>query len=240
MRSTDDKKLMANYFAEARSWESDKIRAIERSRKNAWAVAWFSMLTAFAAVMAVSMLTPLKTSVPYVIRVDNTTGAVDVVKAMTDAKTNYNETINKYFLQWYVIWREAYSSNLIQDYYRNVGYLSTAPEQTRYLQFINTKNPQSPLNLYKENARVSVKIKSVSFIRRNVALVRYVKEVMRGSAGVDSVTHWAATITFEYTGLPMSEQARAVNPLGFQVIEYRNDPDQQVGESAGTDRREAS
>ena len=64
---------------------------------------------AFASVMAVAMLTPLKTVEPYVIRVDNSTGIVDVVESLRDGETNYDEAINKYFTQWYVRYREGYS-----------------------------------------------------------------------------------------------------------------------------------
>jgi type IV secretion system protein VirB8 len=35
-------------------------------------------------------------------------------------------------------------------------------------------------------------------------------------------------LVFKYSGAPMTEKDRAVNPLGFQVTEYRNDPDSSV------------
>ena len=71
---------------------------------------------------------------------------------------------------------------------------------------------------------MKVRIKSTSFIKDNIALVRYTKEVERG-LDQPQVTHWAATIVFKYSGAPMAEKDRATNPLGFQVLEYRNDPD---------------
>ncbi|MCO5344798.1 type IV secretion system protein, partial [Aeromonas veronii] len=37
------------------------------------------------------------------------------------------------------------------------------------------------------------------------------------------LTHWAATITFTYRNEPMKLDDRTKNPLGFQVISYRND-----------------
>lgn len=37
--------------------------------------------------------------------------------------------------------------------------------------------------------------------------------------------HWTATITFKYSDAPIKEKDRAVNPLGFQVVAYRDDPD---------------
>lgn len=47
------------------------------------------------------------------------------------------------------------------------------------------------------------------------------------------VTHWAATLVFKFSDAPMAEKDRAVNPLGFQVTEYRTDPDTAPGETQG-------
>jgi type IV secretion system protein VirB8 len=38
-------------------------------------------------------------------------------------------------------------------------------------------------------------------------------------------TDWIATIAFAYTKAPMAEADRLRNPLGFQVISYRSDPE---------------
>jgi type IV secretion system protein VirB8 len=56
---------------------------------------------------------------------------------------------------------------------------------------------------------------------------------MRGSDKPES-SHWAATITFKYSNAPMKENDRAINPLGFQVTEYRNDPDAFTTETTST------
>jgi type IV secretion system protein VirB8 len=72
---------------------------------------------------------------------------------------------------------------------------------------------------------VKVHIKGFSFLKPNVVLVRYWKEVERGASERPVITHWAATLVFKYSGAPMAEKDREVNPLGFQVTEYRNDPD---------------
>lgn len=224
MNKPVDKKNFEEYLKEVRTWETDKVVELEKSKKTAWRVAIASGCTAFAAVLAVVGLTPLKQVEPYVIRVDNSTGIVDVVDALTDGKTNYDEAVNKYFTQWYVRYREGYSKELAEDYYFNVGIMSNSLEQQKYFQVFNPKNPQSPLNVYGSYAKVKVRIKGTSFISPNVALVRYTKEVERG-LDKPQLTHWVATITFKYTTAPMSEKDRAVNPLGFQVTEYRNDPD---------------
>ena len=229
MASKVDKENFSKYLAEAKSWETDKLRSLEKSRKLAWMVAASAGVITFLSVVALAMLTPLKTSVPYVVRVDNVTGAVDIVNALTNSKTNYDEVMNKYNVQWYVRWREGYSKSLISEYYANVGIMSTPQEQSKYSQLIARSNPSSPLNVYGESGNATITIKSTSFLKENVALVRYTREVK--DAVNNGLTHWAATIVFQYAGTPMSEHDRAINPLGFQVVEYRNDPDQEISEN---------
>lgn len=230
MVSKVDKDNFANYLLEAKSWETDKVRSLEKSKKVAWIIAIFAGVLSLLSVFALAMISPLKTAVPYVIRVDNVTGAVDVISALKNGKVTYDEAMNKYNLQWYVRWREGYSRNLIGDYYKNVGIMSARDEQSIYSQLISQRNPNSPLNVYGNTGTATITIKSTSFIKENIASVRYIKEVKNSNN--NGITHWVATITFQYSGTPMSEQDRAINPLGFQVTEYRNDPDQEITENS--------
>ncbi len=222
--SNVQKKELDAYLGEARSWETNRVMNLVKSEKRAWWVAGGFGVTAVAAVIAVAALAPLKTVEPYVIRVDNSTGIVDIVESIKDGKTNYDEAVNKYFTQWYVRYREGYSKELAEEYYRNVALMSAGLEQQKYYEWFQPKNPMSPLNVFGPYAKVKIDIKGTSFIKQNVALVRYIKRIERGN-DKPQITHWAATITFRYSGSPMAEKDRAVNPLGFQVVEYRNDPE---------------
>lgn len=212
------------YLAEARSWETDRNLQMRRSVRTAWSAAAVMAAIALASVLAVAGLTPLKQTELKVLRVDNSTGVVDVVNALKDGKENYEEAVNKYFIQWYVRYREGYAKDLAEEYYYNTGLMSGGIEQQRYFDSFNPKNPRSPINVFGAYAKVKTKIKSTSFISPTVALVRYTKEIERGT-DKPQISHWAATVTFRYSAAPMSERDRGVNPLGFQVIDYRNDPD---------------
>lgn len=223
-----ERKDFEKYLREAKSWETDRLIAAEKSKKIAWAIALVAGGIALVSVIAVAGLTPLKSTELKIIRMDNVTGIVDVVTEIPNAKTNYSEAVNKYFAQLYIRYREGYSRELAEEYYATVGILSGGAEQRRYAEYFNPKNPQSPINVFGSNARVKTRVKSVSFIKDNVALVRYTKEIERGASERPSITHWAATLVFKYSGAPMDEKDRAVNPLGFQVTEYRNDPDSSV------------
>jgi len=227
MTKPNSRKVQADelkaYLAETQSWETDRLEQNEKSKRLAWRLAGASWVLTFVAVTGLAIMGPMTRVVPYVIRADQTTGVVDIVSALTDQKTNYDEAMNKFMVQRYVRYREGYSNKLASEFYNNVGLMSSTQEQLRYFAWFNPKNPMSPLNVYKDFANVKITMKSTSFIKPDVALVRYVKEIER--AGDKSVSNWAATITFTYVKAPMKEKDREVNPLGFQVLEYRNDPE---------------
>lgn len=216
------------YLAEGRSWETNRVLTAEKSQRYAWRVAGGFGTIALVAVIAVAGMTPLKRTELKVVRIFEKDGTAEVISEMTDLKTNYTETVNRFFVQQYIRVREGYSRALAEEYYKAVGLMSTGAEQRRYLDYFNPKNPQSPLNVFGTSARVKVVINSTSFIKDNIALVRYSKVIERGASERPLVTNWAATVVFQYSTSPMKEADREINPLGFQVTEYRNDPDTAV------------
>ncbi|MFC3162888.1 virB8 family protein [Ciceribacter thiooxidans] len=214
---------LKSYFDKARRFDQDRMIQVERSARIAWSVAIMAGVLAGASVLAVAGLTPLKTVEPFVVRVDNSTGIVDVVSALTSTAGTYDEAVTKYFAAKYVRAREGYVWSESEENFRTVALLSTQPEQTRFSVFYRGSNPESPQNTYGRGATVRVGIASISLINPNVVSVRYMRTITRG----DDVrtTHWVATLTFAYVNAPMSSTDRLVNPLGFAVSEYRADPE---------------
>ena len=234
MNKRTDKNTAKKYLKEVNYWEVDKNKSLKRSNRVAWGLAVFGLGMAAVSAWSIGQLVPLKTVEPYVIRVNETSGTVDIVTALKEGKQTYEEALNKYFLNKYVRYREGYSRTLAEEYYYNTGLMSGDLERKRYFSDFNPKNPDSPLNIYGANDTVKVEIQSTSFIggKGDVALVRYIKKVQLESATKPFITHWAATLKFRYSAAPTLERDREITPLGFQVTEYRNDPDSFGTESA--------
>ena len=146
------KDIAEAYLQETRSWETDKVIELTKSRRTAWWVASVAGGLAIMSVTAVVLLTPLKTTEPFVVRVDNSTGIVDVVKTLKTGETNYDEAVNKYFVQLYVRHREGFNKETAAENYYSVGILSSANEQQKYQDFFTPKNTRSPLNVYGQYA----------------------------------------------------------------------------------------
>lgn len=219
MATRVEKKDFANYLLEARSWESDKIRNLEVSKRTAWIIAVVASVLAAISIVTVALLTPIQRVDAYVVRVDSGTGLVNVVKQLQNGDTNYDEAINKYFTQWYVRWREGFLQERAQEFYYNVGLMSAYSEQTRYLKQYEPTSSTSPLNIYKNGGRSVITIKSTAFDTPGAARIQFTKEEDWGGEN-QKVSQWTALIYYRFSGAPMSDKDREINPLGFQVINY--------------------
>lgn len=220
MVTTDNLK---DYFEKARRFDQDVVLAAERSRKLAWSVAAVASLAAVAGIVAVAGLTPLKQVEPFVVRVDNSTGIVDVVSALADAPQTYDEAVTKYFAARYVRAREGYVAGEAEVNFRVVALLSSQQEQTRFASWYRGSNPDSPQNVYGRSGTATITIKAISLISKTVASIRYLRMVRVGDE--TRTTHWVATLTFAYVNAPISTTDRLTDPVGFVVSEYRTDPE---------------
>ena len=218
---TDGEDLKA-YFADAASWDHDRLIAANRSKRLAWTIAAIASGLAITGVAAVAMLTPLKTVAPYVIMVDKATGASEITSSMTgDKQITYNEAVAKYFLADYVRNREGWIPQARQEFFDGVLAMSSRDEQARWTAFYSKDNPKSPQSVFTDLDTVFVAIKSVTFVSQNVAQVRFTKTLQRGTSATD--TPAIATITYDTTDTPTTEQQRFKNPLGLEVQSYRAD-----------------
>jgi type IV secretion system protein VirB8 len=211
------------YFKSSRRWEQDLLLSAQHSKRIAWIVAASACALAAVSVGAVAALAPLKTVEPFVIRVDSSTGIVETVAALKDAPARYDEAITKFFLARYVRAREGFSAAEAETNFRTISLLSAPAEQMRFAAWYRGSNPESPQALYGRLGIAIVRIKAISLLSDNVASVRYLTESRKGEE--TRTTHWIATLTFSYLNARMSTTDRLINPLGFQISEYRADPE---------------
>jgi type IV secretion system protein VirB8 len=215
------------YLSEARSWETDKVKALEQIARKSPALVWWLWLVRLRSCFnSRRSMGPLKEVNPRDFRVDNATGIVDVVESSREGRQDQLRRVDQQVFHSMVCalprrLLEGAGRRVLRQRRHHVGGLEAA-EVLRVFQ------PEKPdcrrLTCYGPYAKVKIGIKSTSFIKPNVALVRYTKSIERG-LDKPQITHWAATITFRYSGAPMKQSNRNTNPLGFQVVEYRNDPD---------------
>ncbi|WP_413154778.1 virB8 family protein [Bartonella sp. cb54] len=211
------------YVKEARSFDIDRMYGMQLRMKIAMALTVLFGLMTIALALAVAALAPLKTVEPFVIRVDTSTGIVETLSALKETPEDYDEAITRYFSSKYVRARESFQASEAEHNFRMISLLSSPGEQNRFAIWYSGNNPESPQNIY-QNMIVTVTIKSISFLSKDLIQVRYYKTV-RDSNGKENIFHEVSILKFSYINAHISTNDRLINPLGFQVSEYRSDPE---------------
>jgi len=209
------------YLAQADSWAKDRLDAVHKSRRVAWIVASAAAIIAVCEALALLALVPLKRVEPYTLLVDRQTGYVQQLKPLDPQLVGSKEALTQSFLVQYVIAREGFDIDSVQNDYRKVAAWSSGEARNAYLAQMPASNPESPLARYPRSTTVEVAVKSITSLGNDVALVRF--DTIRHDAGQQSGPgrSWVAVIRYDYINKPMTAADRFVNPLGFQVLRYR-------------------
>jgi type IV secretion system protein VirB8 len=223
-------KKVDDYLKAVQDFESDRVALAKGSAKTAWKVATGFGFIALMAVTAVVLLTPLKEIEPYLMRVDNTDGSVSILRPLQDAQAiSYGELLDKYFARKFIIARNSYEWETIQDNYDLVNLMSGGVVFSSFNNYIKADN--SPVKTFGDNKRIKVVIQDVTFlpsssIDRTLAQVRFSRDIINNE-GVTvpgfEPTFWNATITFDYRKKINTADERKLNPLGFQITSYTED-----------------
>lgn len=216
---------MSNNDNIALSYEASIRYLVEQSNKRAWLVAFIAMIISILSIIAVACLTPLKSVEPYVIRVDNTTGMVDIITSVNKQTLSSNEALDKYFASLYVKSREGYYFNMLQNDYTLTQILSAPNIAADYVAIYQGENPRQ--EILKNKIEVSVDINSISLSNSagsNVATIRFNLITKNLEHGNKNTQAKIVTMAYEYNpALLTKEEERLKNPLGFKVLTYRVD-----------------
>jgi type IV secretion system protein VirB8 len=217
------------YFRNAASWDADKTAVLGRSTRTAWRVAGAGWVCALTSGVALVLLVPLKRVEPFVIRVDNSTGIVDVVPVYA-GRVRLDDAVTRYFLSHYVTVCERFNYATAESDYEECGAFHAAQRNQAWYALWNRNNPNSPLNVHSDGSSIRVQVESVSFFKRasglaDLAQVRYVKALRQATGAQERVTHWIATVQYAYAEPSRDARTRRWNPLGFKVVELTPEPE---------------
>lgn len=222
----ESKKESDSYYEAIKGFERDRMSLMDGKVRFFQIVSVLCMAVIAIQAGALALMSPLKTAVPVMLRVDNNTGYTDAVSPLNNSKESYGEVVNKYFLSQFVVNYESYDWQTIQSMNDTVNLMSDSKTFSQYRTQITADN--SPLNVLKQNNKIKVRVKSVTFLKPDIAQIRFDKAVLNidGTLSADySQTSWVATIAFDYQRKIKTEGERLLNPLGFQALSYRVDPE---------------
>jgi type IV secretion system protein VirB8 len=220
---------LKTYFEEAASWDADRVRQGRRTVRLALGVAGAGWLAVLFLCAALVFLMPLKRVEPFVVRVDNATGIVDVVPVYA-GRSGVPEAVTRYLLTHYVTVCERFNFSTAESDYEECGAFHSAQRNQAWYALWNPTNPGSPLNVYKDGTTVRAQVTSVSFFKRasgvqDLAQVRYVKAKRSAGSAVEEATHWIATVQYAYADPSSDPKVRGWNPLGFKIVDFKPEPE---------------
>jgi type IV secretion system protein VirB8 len=216
---------LMGYWQESASWELDRTRQWRESARIWRWVAAAGWTCALGVSVAIAVMMPLKRVEPYVIRVDSSTGIVDVVPEY-QGRAQPSQIVTRYLLTHYVSVCQRFNFATAESDYLECGSFHTAQRnQAWYAQWKRT-NPESPLNLYKDGTVVQAAVTSVTILKEldrepGLAQVRYLKRVQASGDAAEQVTHWIASIRFQYVQPAKDARQRTLNPLGFRIVDFQ-------------------
>ena len=231
----DSKKVDSYYSPESdcNDWESSRVEAIERSEGRAGVIAKIAVLLVVLLVVAIISMLPLKEKIPYLVRVDSSTGIPDIINSLTSKEITHPDAWNKHWMVEYVRHRETYNWYTLQGDYDYVGLFSSPPIAQEYQSLFS--GAEALDQVYGNKITVKVKIvsvvpnakkttKGVDYYSGTVRFKKTIKRVK--DKGKGKSTYWLATITFVYNNpKKLKESERLENPFGLQVVDYRVDPE---------------
>jgi len=205
------------------SWATSVTDELERSRRVAWIIATVSTAIALLLAIALVLLLPLKTVEPYTLLVDRQTGYVEALSPLDEQMIAPDAALTRSMLVQYVIARESFDIDSVDEDYRRVALWTSGDERQRYLRQMDAGNPASPLATLPPRSVVRVEVRSVSSLSADTSMVRFTTTRVDPGAQPAPPQYWAAVMTYSFSSAEMTADDRLINPLGFQVSRYRRD-----------------
>ncbi|QWP75094.1 type IV secretion system protein [Lysobacter sp. K5869] len=224
-----------NAVAKAVNYEVTVADIARRSEKRAWMVAFASVIMSLILAGGYFYFLPLKEKVPYLVMADAYTGQATVARLRDDFSQNSitaNEAINKSNISHFVAARESYDFSQIGDRDWATVYAMGAPQVTKAYSIVySNSNPQNPITLFGKSKTIRVRILSIQLHSGDSAVksatVRFQRTLFDKDTGnQEPMDSKIAAIEYTYkSNLKMDDANRVLNPLGFQVSNYRVDND---------------
>ncbi|WP_412497220.1 virB8 family protein [Vibrio fluvialis] len=225
----ETKAQVDDYLAQMKGFEEDRIALAKSDAKKAWRVSIAFGVIAAISIIALMLIMPLKETVPYLLMVDQD-GNTSFAKPLSDAEqVSYGEALDKYWVNVFLVARNGYEWETIQNSYNTVKLMSEEKVFVPYDTYIRGK--ESPELLFGENNSLRVVANNITFLPKTseeflIAQVQFSREVLNKNGLPDPLykkTYWTATLTFDYLAEIKTEADRMLNPLAFRVTSYRED-----------------
>ena len=162
---------------EAHGFDVDLVLEPRLSARRAWIVASAAGAMSLLLASALILVLPLKETQVFTVLVDRQTGDAEKIMAVAPTGIEDQEALKQSLLVDYLSDREGYFLPGIQARLESVQRRSTgsAEESLRLLWSKGGDNRAYPPDVYGPGAEVTVTVRRITFLKPNVAQVRFLK-----------------------------------------------------------------
>jgi type IV secretory pathway component VirB8 len=215
-----DKVRTGEYYREARGMFDTTINDPMSERYIYVFITFCSVIIFLIAYFAMEGLYPLQGAIPLTYLTHDIIEDIPHVKPLQSFKNeNPSEALLRFLVKNYIVLREEYD---ITTFDRDVnGIKSQSSEEVfkQFQQFIDPRNPESPIKVYQRHSRRKITVLSV---RRSPEGMEAIFEAVVDSRTDVKKSHWRVNIAFQYTGVELDEKSGTVKPMNFVVTEYHS------------------
>jgi type IV secretion system protein VirB8 len=209
-----------NSLTKIKNWYDDRYSNILIQRNFIFFLLVISLISLLVAAIAIMTISNLKQFDPFVISIQENTGAATIVNVMDTKVLSQDESLAKYFIKKYVIARESYNAVDFGIITKNIiRVLSSENIFWEYLSYIRINDPSK---LYGDKNSTYITTKSWSKIDTNKYVLRF---TLTETQGNKKVYNKIAIIGIRYISVQLNPDELDINPVGFQVIGYKVDDD---------------
>lgn len=217
-------KITQEHFSNYKAFERDRLELAKGKTRTWQIVSGIFIVFCFGLVAALIGLTPLKQTVPFLIRVDNNSGYVDVLRPneySANSAKNSEDVMTQFLVKNYVRFHESYSWSTVHSNDDIIKRQSSASVYKRYSDF--QTSPVGYMAKLGENAQIE--LKDIYFTelppndKNKVAQIRYTKRILNARGEPDAnfpQTQWLVVVTYDFKQKVDAD----VNPLGLNVLEF--------------------
>ncbi|ELU9444784.1 VirB8 family type IV secretion system protein [Enterobacter hormaechei] len=218
-------KRQQEHFKNAKAFEQDRL-ALAKGKTRTWQIVAGVFITfSFGLVIAIIGLTPLKQTVPFLIRVDNNSGYVDVLRpneySANTAKGD-QDVMTQFMLKNYVRFHENYSWSTVKSNDEMIRRQSSDGAYRKYSDFQTSKSGY--MAVLGESAQIETK--DIYFTplpdndkKNKVAQIRYTKRILNARGEPDPnfpEKQWIVVVSYNFKQKVDADY----NPLGLNVLDF--------------------
>lgn len=228
--TASDKKVADYFINEVETFFKNGIEQskeeVKKWQRIALAAGCITLLSTVALIVAM----PLKTVETELVTVHDKTGKVSITRLSDANEMTYGEAVDKSNIANFIILRNAYDWQTIQNSFDTMKTESSKNTFEQYTRYIEAKN--SPVNVFEDNYKIDIEINGEPIFlpskdgNDQLAQVMFTRKIRKSNGDYENGfpdKTYTATITYNYKKSELTAKERLINPLGFQVTSYRED-----------------